>query len=158
MFCLATPLFRRGRKVSTNRQGPLTKCGLFRLSERRDADSHRTMRVATLTPLSPYSADHAKDLLLPLWDATVIFASRRYWTVTGIEREEIEGVEVSLRQTWALAEFPGEVLEEIESELRAGRPWTLPATMFGWTAVPPPPPEPADPRKAGAIAMMTGAR
>lgn len=156
MFCLATPLFRRGRKVPPTRHSSLTKSGLFRLSERRDADSRRTMRVASLTPVSPHSSDQALDLLLPLWDATVIYANRRYWTVTGIEREEIEGVEVSLRQTWALMEFPGEVLEGIESELSAGRAWSLPVTMLGMTAVPQPPAEPVDPRKAGAISMMSG--
>jgi len=118
-------------------------------------DSHRTMRVASLTPASPYDSALAQDLLLPLWDATVIFAGRRYWTVTGIEREEIEGTEVSLRQTWALMEFPGEVVEEIESELRAGRAWSLPLTMLGMSAVPPPPPAPIDPRVTAVASMRT---
>lgn len=147
MFCLATPLFRRGRKLPTSRLGASTKYGLFRLTEQFDPDSHRTLRVARLMPISP--SEPAKEVLMPLWDATVIYANRRYWTVTGIEREEIEGTEVSLRQTWALAEFPPEVCDDIESELLAGREWSLPVTMLGRSAVPAPPPKPIDPRETG---------
>ena len=96
------------------------------------------------------------DVLMPLWDATVIYASRRYWTVTGFEREEIEGTEVSLRQTWALMELPAAVCEEIETDVAMGRDWSLPVTLLNWTGVPPAPPAPVDPRKAKPISMMAG--
>ncbi len=134
----------------------MTQCGLFQLSERHDPDSHRTLRVARLVPLSTF--DTAQDLLLPLWDATVIYASRRYWTVTGIEREEIEGSEVSLRQSWALMELPGSVCEEIESELAMGRGWSMPVTLLGKTGLQPPPPKPLDPRETGGMSMLTRGR
>ena len=148
MFCLATPLFRRGRKVPVAQHGNLTKDGRFRLREEFDPASRRTLRVARLVPMSGLNGDQNKNLLLPLWDAAVIFSDGGYWTVTGFEREVIKDEEVSLRQTWALRELPAEVCEEIESTIAMGREASIPMTMKWASALPPPPPTPVDPRKA----------
>lgn len=126
-----------------------TKGGRFRLTETFDSEARRTVRIARLIPLS---GDRGldKDELRPLWDATVIFASGGYWSVTGIEREDIEGTEVSLRQSWAMWELPPEICEEIHSTINMGGQASIPLTLWGRTGVPAPAPVPVDPRDHGA--------
>ena len=149
MFCLATPLFRRGRKVPTEHHVTTTKGGRFRLTEGFDPTSRRTVRIARLVPLNGDRGPE-NDELRPLWDATVIFASGAYWSVTGIEREEIDGTEVSLRQSWAMWELPPEVCEEIQSTINVGGQASVPLTLWGRTGIPAPPPARVDPRDHGA--------
>ncbi|WP_431104357.1 hypothetical protein [Roseateles noduli] len=158
MLCLATPLFRRGRKLPADRHPAITKGGRFRLTEVFDSDSRRTVRVARVLPISAPDRDVDKDELLPLWDAEVIYARGAFWSVTGIEREVIDGVEVSLRQTWALRELPAEVCEEIESSHASGQLTGIPITMWGMTGVPSTPPAPIDPRECSGPRMERAPR
>lgn len=158
MFCLATPLFVHGRKVPRSRHGALTKDGRFRMTERFDATSHRTLRVARIVPMSGLAADRERDLLPPLWDATILFADGGYWTVTGIEREAVEGDEVSVRQTWAMRELPPDVCEEIENAISMGRQASAPLTLKWSSAVPPPSHKPPDPRAAGGMTQSYQSR
>lgn len=158
MFCLATPLFRRGRKAPTTQHPKMTKGGRFRLVETFDQESRRTLRVARLLPLTKTDKGFDNDELPPLWDATVIYASGgSYWTVTGIEREVIDGTEVSLRQTWALRELPPEVCEELQHDVASGREGRIPLMMWGETGVPPAAPEPINPRDHGAHNLLPSA-
>lgn len=154
MLCLATPLFRRGRKLSSDRHPAITKGGRFRLTEAFDPESRRTVRVARVLPIAAPDRDRNKDELLPLWDAEVIYASGAFWSITGFEREMIDGTEVSLRQTWALRELPAEVCEEIETSLAAGELTGIPLTMWGMTGVPASAPKAVDPRDCSGPLMQ----
>lgn len=153
MFCLVTPLFRRGRKLPSAHHASLTKGGRFRLKELFDAEARRTVRVARVLPLSGPDRDMEKDELLPLWDATVIYASGDFWSVTGIERDLIDGIEVSLRQTWALRELPPEVCEEIRTSRAVGERTSVPIMMWGMTGLPDAAPGPVDPRDCSGPLM-----
>lgn len=107
-----------------------------------------------MLPISALDRDKDKDELLQLWDAEVIYASGAFWSVTGIEREVIDGIEVSLRQTWALRELPAEVCEEIEISLASGQLTGVPLTMWGMTGVPSAPQAPIDARECSGPQMQ----
>ncbi|MBO9687039.1 MAG: hypothetical protein J7598_10525 [Mitsuaria chitosanitabida] len=90
-----------------------------------------------------------------LWDATLIYADKGHWTLTGIERVEVDGGDVAFRQTWALRELPAGALEEIEKDIAGGREPKVPMVLRWATAeVPEPPPHP-DPRKTAGASMRS---
>lgn len=85
--------------------------GEFRLSEERDRETVRTLRVARLVRVDAPT----EEVVPALFDAAVIYAAPNCWTVTGREREEVvKGLaEPAHLQSWWMKPLPLEELLEL---------------------------------------------
>lgn len=93
--------------------------GRFSLAEKYDGEICRHVRLARLLPLM----GGAEDVLPPLIDATVIYASDNVWTVTGFARDAKSGgvSESAYLQSWLMNELTLAEMVEIAHERQLPR-------------------------------------
>lgn len=117
MFCQVSALRSKGRELDRFHATAVTTLGQLSICERFDERSRRSVRLARLLPCD----GRDEDLLAPLVDAVVLYASGRTWTVRGNEREVAPSGNVSYEQTWLLRELSAAQIQRIEAELLSGR-------------------------------------
>ena len=117
MFCRVSALRSKGLELNRFHATAATTLGQFSICEWFDEHARRSVRVARLLPCS----GRDEDLLPPLVDAVVLYASRTTWTVRGNEREATPSGTASYEQTWLLREISAEQIKSIEAELASGR-------------------------------------
>jgi hypothetical protein len=97
-FTVVVPATRardKGRLLSKYQRDRQWRDGELTVSEDRDAELRRIMRVARLVHGS-------RDIFLPLLDATLIEMRSGLWTLTGFERvpDDALGELVAYQQSW----------------------------------------------------------
>jgi hypothetical protein len=97
----ATCARREGRLLSKAQRDRAWVRGLLVISEQRDSELHRIVRVARLLKTGHISPD---DVLSPLRDAQVVEVRPDWWTITGFERVECKGAgpgeKACYQQSW----------------------------------------------------------
>ena len=116
MFCHVSRLRRNGYELDRFHATAAPALGQLQLSERFDAQTRRTVRLARLLPCGGRDA----DLLPELFDAVVLFASGGTWTVRGTEREASAAGIASYEQSWLVRELRGAQIARIEAAVAAG--------------------------------------
>lgn len=117
MFCLASRLRRGGQELNRFDATRAPVLGQLLVYESPDPATRRTLRIARMLPCGGRDF----DLLPPLFDAVVLYASGRTWTIRGTEREQTSNGVAAYEQSWVLRELRGPQIGEIERRVAAGQ-------------------------------------